>query len=43
MSLYKGWGASVLGVIPYASVDMAIYDTLREKYIQTYSEKPSGL
>lgn len=42
-SLYRGWGASVLGVIPYASVDMAVFDTLRENYINSYSEKPSGV
>lgn len=33
MGLYKGWGASVLGIIPYASIDLAVYNTLRDLYV----------
>ncbi len=32
VSLYKGLGASVLGIIPYSGVDMAVYFSLRERY-----------
>ena len=41
-SLYRGYGASVLGVIPYASVDLALFDKLRDMYIERYSTDPSG-
>lgn len=32
-ALYKGWGASVLGIVPYASIDMAVFNTLRDMYV----------
>mmetsp|Transcript_13471 Transcript_13471/g.24381 ORF Transcript_13471/g.24381 Transcript_13471/m.24381 type:complete len:582 (-) Transcript_13471:318-2063(-) len=31
-ALYKGLTASVLGIIPYSGVDMAVYFSLRERY-----------
>ena len=34
LGLYKGWGASVLGIIPYASIDLEVYNTLRDLYVQ---------
>jgi len=30
--LYRGLGASVLGIVPYAGTDLAVYNTLREWY-----------
>mmetsp|Transcript_14047 Transcript_14047/g.19492 ORF Transcript_14047/g.19492 Transcript_14047/m.19492 type:complete len:613 (+) Transcript_14047:315-2153(+) len=34
-ALYKGLQASVLGIIPYSGVDMAVYFTLRDYYKDT--------
>jgi solute carrier family 25 phosphate transporter 23/24/25/41 len=40
-ALYKGWGASVLGIVPYASIDLAVFNTLKEMYMNRYSDDPS--
>ena len=40
-ALYKGWAASVLGIIPYASIDLAVFNSLRDFYTKTYAEDPS--
>ena len=40
-ALYKGWGASVMGIIPYASIDMAVFNTLKENYTNKYAHDPS--
>lgn len=42
-ALYKGWAASVLGIIPYASIDLAVFNTLRDFYTKTHAEDPSVL
>jgi solute carrier family 25 phosphate transporter 23/24/25/41 len=31
--LYKGLSASLLGILPYTGIDLAIYSLLRDKYI----------
>jgi solute carrier family 25 phosphate transporter 23/24/25/41 len=41
LALYKGWGAAVLGIVPYASIDLAVFNTLKENYINKYSDQPS--
>ena len=41
LALYKGWGASVMGIIPYASIDMAMFNTLKAAYITKYAHDPS--
>ena len=33
-ALYKGLGASNLGIVPYAGVDLAVYGTLKERWMQ---------
>jgi solute carrier family 25 phosphate transporter 23/24/25/41 len=40
-ALYKGWLASVLGIIPYASIDLAVFSTLKEMYVNSYAHDPS--
>nr|XP_049695874.1 mitochondrial coenzyme A transporter SLC25A42 [Helicoverpa armigera] len=40
-TLYRGYSATVLGVIPYAGVSFYTYDTLKHKY-QEYFGKPQG-
>lgn len=42
-ALYKGWGASVLGIIPYASIDLAVFNILRDAYSTRYSNDPKVL
>ncbi|CBZ51793.1 AT4g32400/F8B4_100, related [Neospora caninum Liverpool] len=32
-SLYRGLGPSLLGIIPYASIDLALFDTLKGLYV----------
>jgi solute carrier family 25 (mitochondrial phosphate transporter), member 23/24/25/41 len=32
-ALFNGWGASVIGIIPYASIDLAVFNFLKEQYI----------
>jgi len=41
MSLFKGLGASTMGIIPYASVDLAVYNALKDEYCERYSTDPS--
>ena len=31
----------MLGIIPYASIDLAVFNTLRDFYTKTYSEDPN--
>ena len=40
-ALYKGWGASVLGIMPYAAIDLTIFNILRDKYIEKVGRDPS--
>lgn len=32
LGLYKGMLPSLVGIIPYAGVDLAIYSTLKDRY-----------
>lgn len=41
--LYKGLGASLSGIIPYAAIDLAIYTSLRDLYIEKYAVQPSNM
>jgi len=41
-ALYKGLTASMLGIIPYSGVDMAVYFTLRDRY-RGYTDGPIGM
>lgn len=41
MALYKGWGASVLGIMPYAAIDLTIFNILRDMYIERVGRDPS--
>ncbi|KAJ8706910.1 hypothetical protein PYW07_012988 [Mythimna separata] len=41
LTLYRGYSATVLGVIPYAGVSFFTYDTLKQKYLE-YFGKPQG-
>lgn len=40
LGLYKGLQASLIGVIPYAAIDLAIYNTLRDRYIKKNKKDP---
>ena len=40
-ALYKGWGASVLGIIPYAAIDLTMYNILRDMYVKKVGREPS--
>jgi solute carrier family 25 phosphate transporter 23/24/25/41 len=43
-SLYRGLGPSLMGVIPYAGIDLAVYETLKSLYIshtENTSNQPS--
>jgi len=41
--IYRGCGASVLGIIPYAGTDLMVYNTLRHKYMEKTDKEPSSL
>ncbi|XP_053868302.1 calcium-binding mitochondrial carrier protein SCaMC-3 [Malaclemys terrapin pileata] len=36
-AFYKGYLPNVLGIIPYAGIDLAIYETLKNMWLQKYS------
>lgn len=42
-SFYKGYIPNILGIIPYAGIDLAVYETLKKKYIKNHPgyEQPS--
>ena len=41
-ALYKGWTASVLGIIPYAGVDLAVYNTIKDWRARQRNRDKSG-
>jgi hypothetical protein len=43
MSLCRGLGTSVLGVIPYAGVDLAIFYTLRAQWMTAHPGSAEGM
>lgn len=40
--LYRGLGTSVLGIIPYSGVDLALFYTLRAKWMASHPEATEG-
>lgn len=43
-SFYRGYAPNLLGIIPYAGIDLAVYETLKNKYLKEYENKqPSFL
>lgn len=42
-SFYKGYIPNILGIIPYAGIDLAVYETLKKKYLRNHpvNEQPS--
>jgi solute carrier family 25 phosphate transporter 23/24/25/41 len=41
-SLYRGLGASLLGIAPYAGIDLALFMTMRDKWIQNHPAAVNG-
>ncbi|XP_067416537.1 mitochondrial adenyl nucleotide antiporter SLC25A23 isoform X2 [Emydura macquarii macquarii] len=37
-AFYKGYLPNMLGIIPYAGIDLAIYETLKNMWLQNYSK-----
>ncbi|XP_053964145.1 calcium-binding mitochondrial carrier protein SCaMC-2-A-like [Anastrepha ludens] len=43
-SFYRGYIPNMLGIIPYAGIDLAVYETLKKRYLSTNgTEQPSFL
>ncbi|XP_059056031.1 mitochondrial coenzyme A transporter SLC25A42 [Achroia grisella] len=42
-TLYRGYWATVLGVIPYAGVSFYTYDTLKHKYLEHFGREQGAL
>lgn len=43
-SFYRGYVPNMLGIVPYAGIDLAIYETLKRKYLKEHEsddERPS--
>uniref|UniRef100_U5ER29 Putative mitochondrial solute carrier protein n=1 Tax=Corethrella appendiculata TaxID=1370023 RepID=U5ER29_9DIPT len=41
-SFYRGYVPNLLGIIPYAGIDLAVYETLKKKYLSHHeTEQPS--
>lgn len=40
-AFYKGYVPNMLGIIPYAGIDLAVYETLKNKYLQQYGTNTS--
>lgn len=36
-AFYRGYIPNILGIIPYAGIDLAVYETLKKKYFKTHS------
>ncbi|XP_053086359.1 calcium-binding mitochondrial carrier protein SCaMC-2-B isoform X1 [Pangasianodon hypophthalmus] len=36
-AFYKGYIPNMLGIIPYAGIDLAVYETLKNSWLQTYA------
>ncbi|XP_066251116.1 calcium-binding mitochondrial carrier protein SCaMC-2 [Euwallacea similis] len=36
-AFYRGYIPNILGIIPYAGIDLAVYETLKRKYFKTHS------
>lgn len=43
-SFYRGYIPNMLGIIPYAGIDLAVYETLKKNYLSSHNkEEPSFL
>lgn len=45
-SFYRGYVPNILGIVPYAGIDLAVYETLKRKYLEKHKndgERPSFL
>lgn len=42
-SFYRGYIPNMLGIVPYAGIDLAVYETLKKKYLKRHemSDQPS--
>lgn len=41
-SFYRGYIPNILGIVPYAGIDLAVYETLKKKYLSSHNtEQPS--
>lgn len=45
LSFYRGYVPNLLGIIPYAGIDLAVYETLKKMYLNRHgnAEDPSIL
>jgi hypothetical protein len=37
-SFYRGYVPNMLGIIPYAGIDLAVYETLKKKYLSMHNQ-----
>lgn len=35
-SFYRGYAPNILGIVPYAGIDLAVYETLKRKYLKKH-------
>ncbi|KAG1659261.1 Calcium-binding mitochondrial carrier protein SCaMC-2-B [Nymphon striatum] len=42
-SFYRGYVPNLLGIVPYAGIDLAIYETLKNFHVQRYQQKEPGV
>lgn len=40
---YRGYVPNLLGIIPYAGIDLAVYETMKKLYMKTYENKDPGI
>ncbi|XP_037081671.1 calcium-binding mitochondrial carrier protein SCaMC-1-B-like [Pollicipes pollicipes] len=38
LSFYKGYVPNLLGIIPYAGIDLTVYETLKKRYLRNHDE-----
>ncbi|XP_050450565.1 calcium-binding mitochondrial carrier protein SCaMC-2 isoform X1 [Cataglyphis hispanica] len=38
-SFYRGYIPNLIGILPYAGIDLAVYETLKNKYLRTHDKK----
>ncbi|KAH0945495.1 hypothetical protein HN011_003856 [Eciton burchellii] len=38
-SFYRGYVPNLLGIVPYAGIDLAVYETLKNNYLRTHDKK----
>jgi hypothetical protein len=38
-SFYRGFVPNIMGVIPYCGIDLAVYETLKKKYLSNHTER----